>query len=467
MSAPSRDTLLNPITAANYTSDASSSRRGSTNIRVTEPPQQFKYSQGYSFSFWKIVFVIVLFLLALVSFVVQTELTSVLFSSFDFDEPVLLLFINHGSWWLLWPIQFLSIAFFNASTKYIRHLSGQAYNSINPKPYKGFRRAFASSVKAQHQNIFHTAELTTHANISNYEIIYKDSQKSFKKYTQFFQSQAIWYMFKMAACLSIILNIAGFTWFIAMKLSTGSDVTAIYNCSAFTAYIFAIPILKEKFSWLKANSVSTAIAGVFIVAYMGDTSSNTSGQYPYRVWGNMIILIGAILYGLYEVFYKKWCCPPSELVSARRQATFSNFVMCLMGINSLISVGILIISAHVTGLHKFHIPTDLTIWLYIIGSVVANHLFSVSFLGLMSLTSPVLSSVASLLTILVVGVFEWIWRGIIITFAQIIGYFFIIVGFALLSYASWNEISNEDVDDDDYITDAESTYSTSSSQAFA
>lgn len=419
---------------------------------------------GYEFSYLKVIFVIILFILSLITFVVQTELTSLLYTNYDFKEPILLLYLTHGFWWFLWPCQFISVAMFKAIRRYILYKRG--YTSVNGKSYKGLRRAFASSVKAQHQNVYHTAELTTQSNIINYELIYKDSKKSFKYYSQFYNSTAFWYVFKMSTFLAIILNIAGVTWYIAMSLSTGSDVTAIYNCSAFTAYIFAIPILKEKFSWIKANSVITAISGVFIVAYMGK-SSNGDGEadnnYPHRLFGNFIILIGAILYGLYEVFYKKWCCPPSELVSARRQATFSNFIMFLIGINTFFLMGIVIFVVEITGFHHFEFPTSPKANVIMIFSIISNHLFSVSFLGLMSLTSPVFSSVASLTTILIVGIFEWIFRGVVITLSQIFGYLLIMVGFGLLTYASWSEITKEDVDDD-YITDSESTYSSASSQ---
>lgn len=421
---------------------------------------------AYEFSYLKIAFVVVLFVVSLFSFVTQTELTSLLYSSSGFNEPILLLYLTHGTWWLLWPLQFFSVGVFKAFKKWLLHHRG--YASVDGRRWKGLRRAFASSVKAQHQNIFHTAELTALPNIAGYEILYKDPKKSFKFYSQFFKSTAIWYVFKMSALLSVILNIAGCTWYLAMSLSTGGDVTAIYNCSAFTAYIFAIPILKEKFSWIKANSVIIAVAGVFIVAYMGRSSTSTSDPdsgtvYPHRLLGNFIILLGAILYGLYEVFYKKWCCPPSELVSARRQATFSNFIMCLIGLNTFFIMGVGMLVCEISGFHHFEIPTHGKAMLYMITSIISNHLFSVSFLGLMSLTSPVFSSVASLITILIVGIVEWLFRGIVITFYQIIGYILIIVGFALLTYASWSEISQEDVDDD-YITDTESTYSSASSQ---
>lgn len=454
------------MTFSNYHSDpnvlsipnSNSRDRRDSNITSTSISTSINH-EGYEFSYLKIIFVIVLFIISMITFVSQTELTSLLFTNYGFDEPILLLYLNHGSWWALWVVQFVSIALLKSFKRYLNHIKG--YDELNGKRWKGFRKAFASSVKAQHQNIFHTAELTTKANNPNYQIIYNDSTKSFKNYSTFFKSEALLYMIKMSVLLSIILNVAGVTWFIAMGLSTGSDVTAIYNCSAFTAYVFAIPILKEKFSWIKANSVITAVAGVFVVAYMGSSNqSNDANNYPYRLMGNLIILVGAILYGLYEVFYKKWCCPPSEIVSARRQATFSNFVMCLMGISTFFLLGIGMLTVHFSGLHHFKIPTNSKAILCIVLSLISNHLFSVSFLGLMSLTSPVLSSVASLLTILVVGVFEWTFRGIIITFAQLFGYLLIIIGFSLLSYASWNEISKEDVDDG-YITDAESTYSAS------
>jgi drug/metabolite transporter (DMT)-like permease len=421
--------------------------------------------QAYRFSYLKIIFVITLFLISLITFVTQTELTSLLYSKYQFNEPILLLYLTHGSWWILWPLQFLSIALYKTIKRYILYKKG--FIDSNGKRWKGFRKTFTSSIKAQHQNIFHTIELTTLANISDYEILYKDPKKSFNYYSEFIKSKAFNYIFKMSALLCIILNIAGLTWYVAMSLSTGSDVTAIYNCSAFTAYIFAIPILKEKFSWIKANSVIIAIIGVFMVAYMGKLSNNniidSNNDFPHRLLGNFIILFGAILYGLYEVFYKKWCCPPSEIVSARRQATFSNFIMCLIGINTFIVLGLAFLIVEILNIHHFQFPTDSTAIFVMIASILSNILFSVSFLGLMSLTSPVLSSVASLLTILVVGLFEYIFRGIVIEFAQIIGYVLIILGFTLLTYASWNEITQEDTEDD-YITDTESTYSISSSQ---
>ncbi|GMM27573.1 hypothetical protein DAMA08_002890 [Martiniozyma asiatica (nom. inval.)] len=398
-------------------------------------------SKTVSFSYIKVVFVLILFIVSLVSFVSQTELTSILYSEYGFDEPIFLLFLTHGFWWLLWPIQCTFIA---------------SYKAISKLSKRRWTHSFIRSIKAQHQNIYHTCELTTKYNNSGYTMLYPNPKFSFDELSLFLHSEALRYMFITCLKLSVVLNVAGITWYIAMSLSTGADVTAIYNCSAFTAYLFAIPLLGDRLTPLKAGAVVIAIFGVFIVAYSGPPND---GEYPYRTLGNFIILIGAILYGLYEVLYKCWACPPSNEISARRQATFSNFTMCLMGISSLFLMGIPMAFIHITGIYRFNVSLTFKGWSILLGSILSNHIFSVSFLGLMGLTDPVFSSVASLLTILVVGLWEWFVRGVTITFTQILGYIGITVGFLIIGYISWNEISEENEEDDGIDTDIESTYS--------
>lgn len=256
--------------------------------------------------------------------------------------------------------------------------------------------------------------------------------------------------------ISLVLNIAGFTWYGAMAMTYASDVTAIYNCSAFTAYAFAIPMLNEKFSWLKALSVIIAIAGVFVVAYSGsDSSSDAEEQYPYRFWGNLIISVGAVMYGYYEVLYKKYVCVPHHLsvvVTPRRQLTFSNFVMSLLGVFTVLFLLTLVLLTELFHIHHFNVfdygeKTGI-IWLYISGSIVSNLLFSAAFLSLMALTSPVLSSVSSLVTIFLIGVVEWVMFGNALSVMQLIGDALVIVGFVILTIASWKEISEGNDDDE-------------------
>jgi drug/metabolite transporter (DMT)-like permease len=326
-----------------------------------------------------------------------------------------------------------------------KHVRRAAKHSYPVFDLKHFKHNFMESVKNQHRNIYKTSQT-----------IKRGSSITPASVKEFIQSESIMHLVKGIILLSIILNVAGVTWYIAMSLAPASDITAIYNCSAFTALLFAIPILHEKFTYVKLFSVLIAVIGVFCVAYSGESRSDDS-EFPQRILGDLIIAFGAVMYGLYEVLYKKLSCPPVDAVSSRRLVAFSNFCASVIGLATFSFGWFIILVAHVMGWSRFTFITSLYTWLIIVFSIVSNLVFSLSFLALMSLTSPVLSSVSSLITILFVGLFEWILFGISISAGQLVGDFFVVIGFIVLSYSYWNEITEEDVDDDDAIdpTDVE------------
>jgi len=153
-------------------------------------------------------------------------------------------------------------------------------------------------------------------------------------------SEVIYFSIITISQLTAALTVAASTWYLAVNLTTASDLTAIYNCGAFFAYAFSIPILKEKPRLDKVVSVIVAIIGVFIVAYGdGNTDPNTPENIdrPYRIWGNIIIGIGSVLYGLYEVMYKKLACPPDG-TSSGRSLIFANTVAASIGLFTMVSL---------------------------------------------------------------------------------------------------------------------------------
>lgn len=430
----------------------------------------------------KIVSIVLLFIVSLVAFVCQTEFTSRAYTV-GFKEPIALLLVTHGMWWTLWPIQVLLIALFRTGYRLTHPRPAGEYQPVHPRDGvnpaldnlagENMQRPinvlkyFKKCIVKQVHNVYHTSILIYEANVNgdtrtdgiNQLIELSPSISSSSSLRKCFRSvlatPSIRYIVTKSFLITVVLTLAGFTWYGAMLMTYASDVTAIYNCLAFTAYAFAIPILNERFSWLKVSSVVIAVAGVFIVAYSGDAADDADNPYPYRFWGNLIILAGAVLYGYYEVLYKKYTCIPphlSTIITPRRQLTFSNFIMALFGTFTFFILFFSMLFVHVFHIHRFNLfgygsKTGL-IWSYIVGSLVANILFSASFLSLMALTNPVLSSVSSLTTIFLIGLTEWVLFGVRLSFQQLLGDFFVIVGFVLLTAASWKEISEGNDDDD-------------------
>ena len=452
----------------------------------------------------KIVFVVGLFILSLTAFVCQTEFTSQAYK-LKFSEPVLLLAVTHGSWWLLWPLQVLFISTWRTISKMSQrddavtvntsmgNIQYQRLNSSSglleeqqqpqqevPVQKVNYWKYFKKAIVKQFHNVYHTSVLIFEANVNDNrstkhlnEII--ESNVHISNSTSitacihtFFQTPSIKHILYKTLIVTTVLTVAGFTWYGSMSMTYAADVTAIYNCSAFTAYAFAIPLLNEKFSWLKVSSVVIALVGVFVVSYssssdIGSKTDSEENPYPYRFWGNLIIFVGAILYGYYEVLYKKYLCIPAHLakiITPRRQLTFANFIMGIMGAYTFAFLALVIAILHFTHIHRVNFfdygENTRTIWLYIFGSIISNLLFSAAFLSLMALTSPVLSSVSSLTTIFLIGVVEWVVFGNALDVQQLIGDSFVIVGFVMLTIASWKEISEGNEDDD---VEAVSTYS--------
>lgn len=287
------------------------------------------------------------------------------------------------------------------------------------------------------------------------------------------QHSPIAYLVRMTVLITCALTVAGASWYVAVDMTTPSDLTAIYNCSAFFAYAFSVPLLKEKLRMGKFLAVLVAILGVLIVAYGDNVAtkhSSHSGGAPQnpedggaaknRTTGNLIIGVGSVLYGLYEVLYKRFACPP-EGTSPGRGMIFANTFGSLIGCFTLLVLWIPIPIFHVLGIETFELPTGRVAW-WLLLSVLANATFSGSFLILISLTSPVLSSVAALLTIFIVAIVDWMLPGgEALKPAAILGGLLIIGAFLILSWSTWTEMKEEsektpiDMEDDESGADSD------------
>lgn len=406
-----RPRSLPPSAATSVAPAASLSRRSTMRSRspATSGTARLAARKKYTYA---AVFLVV----SLVAFTVQTELAAYVQHDLGWDKAYCMLYLTHGSWVLLWPAQL-----------------GILRLQKLDMPWPAFWRR-------------HVWVLRTTAQMVEAQTLDPPRGRA-----------SPWrYMVRTTAAVTSALTVAGLSWYVAVNKTTPSDLTAIYNCSAFFAYAFSVPLLNERLRLDKSLAVAIAIAGVLIVAY-GDSGSKTPPpQTPgeggasareeldggTRFVGNMVIGVGSVLYGLYEVLYKRYACPP-EGTSPGRGMIFANAFGSLVGAFTLLVLWIPLPLLHVLGWETFELPTGYTAWLLFL-SVVMNATFAGSFLVLISLTSPVLSSVAALLTIFLVAVVDWMWTGQSLSAAAIVGGCLIIAAFVMLSWSTWREMAEED-----------------------
>ncbi|KAI0596388.1 NADP-dependent oxidoreductase domain-containing protein [Biscogniauxia sp. FL1348] len=354
---------------------------------------------------------------SLVSFCLQTELGRYVQHELGWDKAYCMLYLTHGSWALLWPAQ-LGILRLRA----------------RDVPWPVFWRRHVEMLRS-------TAVMVAEKNVEGGGVRAGSGSRG---------RSPVPYLLRTTAFVTSALTVAGLSWYVAVSMTSPSDLTAIYNCSAFFAYAFSVPLLREKLRLDKSIAVLVAIVGVLIVAY-GDSKEETGGgdgaadeqtqEAGMRFLGNMIIGAGSVLYGLYEVLYKRLACPP-EGTSPARGMIFANAFGSCVGVFTLTVLWIPLPVLHMLGWETFELPTGRAAF-YLLVSVLMNATFAGSFLVLISLTSPVLSSVAALLTIFIVAVADWLITGEAMSRAAAVGGCLIVAAFLMLSWSTWREMTEE------------------------
>jgi drug/metabolite transporter (DMT)-like permease len=376
----------------------------------------------------KYTYAAIFLVVSLISFTIQTELAAYVQRDLGWDKAYCMLYLTHGSWAFLWPAQLLILRI-----------------QKRDMPWRAFWR--------RHVYLLRTTGLM----VERQELDLPRSVVAGTAGGKKSSSSPVPYLVRTTAFVTTALTVAGLSWYLAVNMTTPSDLTAIYNCSAFFAYAFSVPLLKERLRLDKSVAVAVAIVGVLVVAY-GDTKETSSegggkggkggsgnddgGEGSSRFLGNLIIGAGSVLYGLYEVLYKRYACPPDG-TSPGRGMIFANAFGSLIGSFTLLVLWIPLPILHVLGWETFVIPTGRTALLLFI-SIVMNATFAGSFLVLISLTSPVLSSVAALLTIFIVGVVDWFLTGQPLSAAALFGGLLIVIAFGMLSYSTWREMAEDE-----------------------
>ncbi|RKL48615.1 hypothetical protein BFJ72_g1514 [Fusarium proliferatum] len=341
-------------------------------------------------------------IISLIAFCVQTELSAYIQHDLGWDKAYCMMYFTHGSWIVLWPVQLLILRFQKRDVPW----------PVFWKRHKQQLRTTAIMIEKQTLDVFHIS-------IQH-------------------RARPVRYFVRFTAIITCSLTVAGLSWYIAVSLTTPSDLTAIYNCSAFFAYVFSVPLLREPLRLDKSVAVLIAIGGVLVVAYGDTKEGGESVEAGNRFLGNLVIGVGSVLYGLYEVLYKRYACPP-EGCSPGRGMIFANTFGSLIGLFTLTVLWLPLPILDWLNIEKFEIPAASTCWLILL-AVLSNATFSGSFLVLISLTSPVLSSVAALLTIFIVAIVDWMITGEPLSFAAIVGGAMIIVAFLGLTWSTYREM---------------------------
>ncbi|CAK9780523.1 hypothetical protein CC85DRAFT_283414 [Cutaneotrichosporon oleaginosum] len=206
---------------------------------------------------------VVLFLIVFAS-ATQTETASYLASVYGFDKPYFGFFVTHSTFALVFPIHFGLLVLFNRTPRTRRERAKQL--------------------------------------LRNLRAVLADQLGTAPRWRQLARPLAA-----KIVPLTALISVPAICWFIAMAFSPAMDITAIYATSAFFAYFFSLLLLGTRLTRLTVFAIAVAFAGVLVLTFAGAGKAPENGDTRTgmrRVIGDGIMVVGAILLGLYEVVYK-------------------------------------------------------------------------------------------------------------------------------------------------------------------
>jgi drug/metabolite transporter (DMT)-like permease len=222
-------------------------------------------------------------------------------------------------------------------------------------------------------------------------------------------------------------------------LGYGSSVgiaTTIFNTNIAAAYVFSVLLLNEAVTMKKSLGVLLCIVGTFLVSVLAKPDQ------PIQFDGmDLVTFSAALLFGLWEVLYKKFA------VGGDSPTILLLFIYGSYGLAHLFLFWIFMWPLNAFKIEIFQLPSLDQFKLIFLNMFLATSFNCSFFTALALIDSPVLVSIACLLTIPATTLVDYILFQQLLSTFEIIGGIMIIIGFLLFSVAITNDDDQEGVDD--------------------
>ncbi|EJD04120.1 uncharacterized protein FOMMEDRAFT_106598 [Fomitiporia mediterranea MF3/22] len=383
----------------------------------------------------------IIFILMLLGFVAESQLTEYVESSRNYRQPYFLFYIAHSAMTLIFPLHLL----------YLR--------CTTPFPVKSYLLGLSKSFKENFTTAFSPAASELgHNGILDFPIHR---------------------LLAVITWCTVGITTPALLWFVALNYASVSDVTAIWNSNAFWAYVMSVKLKHTSWEPRRLAAVVIASIGVMVVIYGGNhpTGSSDSEDIKAPFFGNMLALAASVTYALYQVLYNMYAVPPSEAEDEDRGAwrrlsvssdsvdealvndddieglnladdvvyplpfgLYTNALTSGIGIMTLIALWIPMPILHLTSIEPFVWPSDTKTLLAICGIGVSALTFLATFMIMLATWGPIVTSVGGLLTTVLVIISDLIFGNAAstLTLWTVIGAGMIVFAFAALAYESLN-----------------------------
>ena len=198
-------------------------------------------------------------------------------------------------------------------------------------------------------------------------------------------------------------------------------------------YVFSIPLLNERASVTKSFAVLIAMLGTSIVT-LGTSNlwSSSGGTKEGALLGNGLVIISACLFALKEVLFKKHFASVSISLTPLTDALL---VVGLIGLCSAVTLVPLTFLLDLTGVETYELPTPELARSYGFVAVLMA-MYQACLLAAIALTTPTFVAMGTMLAVPGSILFDFVYKGYLVSLIGMSGIVLIITAFAFLLFAN-------------------------------
>ncbi|KAM9979820.1 hypothetical protein ACTFIZ_006054 [Dictyostelium cf. discoideum] len=239
-------------------------------------------------------------------------------------------------------------------------------------------------------------------------------------------------LFIISIPMSILFVGLNWIWMLAISMTEVSISTALYQSASVFCFFLSIIILKEKVKILKTISVIIFMGGIVGIAIA--TIGTSKGEYPHAIKGEILMIISAAMWGLYEVL-------TSKFIGDANRTIVHTYMGLIAFVNLILGIPVIVI-LNITKFEPFSLPSASVFGMLLLNALVG---FSVNYLinwGL-SVTSPLFVRSGELMVIVATLLFDIIIKHMKLPLLALPGYSLIVIGFILSVYIESRDIKQQ------------------------
>ncbi|KAI3406185.2 hypothetical protein KGF56_001027 [Candida oxycetoniae] len=220
----------------------------------------------------------------------------------------------------------------------------------------------------------------------------------------------------------------------SLSYTSVASQTILSSTSSFFTLIIGYLVSIEQINQNKIVGILLSFAGVLIVTKVDTAEDNPNNGQNTSIllilWGNLLAIIGAVIYGIYTILLKfKITIPNSHKEKNLNTHLFFGFVglVCLLGFWPILII------LHFTGVEKFSLPQSSSMAQLLVSNAAITFISDFCWCNAVLLTSPLTVTVGLSMTIPLALIGDWVFKGFQINFIYVFGAAIVTIGFLIIN----------------------------------